>query len=201
MRIEKCWYCSSSIYPGHGIVFVRNDATMFRFCRSKCHKHFKLKHNPRKQKWTKVYRKERGKELVSDKVFECERIRNEPIKYDRDLYIKTIAAMKTIDKIRETRKLRFYKNRIREIQDKKIETSLAYIKKNPRLLQHTDYEYLIHNVDKIKEEYEQSQQIKNTFEGNNVILKDKLSTEDIKANINYIKQNNKHEIELTKEFV
>jgi len=112
MRIEKCWYCSSNIYPGHGMMFVRNDCKTFKFCRPKCHKHFKAKHNPRKLKWTKASRKARGKEMSMDSTFDFEKRRNTPTRYDRNLWIQTVQAIKKVDKIRQTRKVRFHKNRL-----------------------------------------------------------------------------------------
>jgi large subunit ribosomal protein L24e len=112
MRLDKCWFCSSTVYPGHGITFVRNDASTFKFCRSKCHKNFKMKRNPRKVKWTKAYRKLAGKELAEDATFEMERRRNRPEKYDREVVAKTIKAIEKIDDIRKKRQERFYELRM-----------------------------------------------------------------------------------------
>lgn len=112
MRLEKCWFCSSTVYPGHGITFVRNDATVFRFCRSKCHKNFKMKRNPRKVRWTKAYRKLAGKELAEDATFELERRRNRPEKYDRQLMHKTVQAMQKVEEVRVKRQERFYEARM-----------------------------------------------------------------------------------------
>ncbi|VVB05870.1 unnamed protein product [Arabis nemorensis] len=113
MRLVKCWFCSSTIYPGHGIQFVRNDAKIFRFCRSKCHKNFKMKRNPRKVKWTKSFRAAHGKDMTQDKTFEFEKKRNRPERYDRNVTEDTLMAIKKIDKIRTRREAEHINKRLK----------------------------------------------------------------------------------------
>jgi len=118
MRIEKCYFCSTNVYPGHGSAFVRNDSKVFRFCTSKCHKNFKMKRNPRKVKWTKAFRKAAGKEMTIDSTFEFEKRRNIPVRYDRDLVQTTLKAMKRVTEIRKRREHAFWKNRMAASREK-----------------------------------------------------------------------------------
>lgn len=144
MRVEKCYFCASSVYPGHGMTFVRNDCKMFRFCRSKCHKAFKMKRNPRKVKWTKAFRKSHGKELAIDSTFDLEKKRNVPVKYNRELWQNTVHAMKRIQDIRSKRQKQFIKQRLRagrklvlKDDEKEVEKHLHLIQ--PRVSQEEVY--------------------------------------------------------------
>ncbi|KAJ7581344.1 ribosomal protein L24e-domain-containing protein [Mycena floridula] len=118
MRIEKCYFCSTSVYPGHGSAFVRNDAKVFRFCTSKCHKNFKMKRNPRKVRWTKAFRKAAGKEMTIDSTIDFEKRRNVPVRYDRDLVQTTIKAMKRVGEIKQRREHAFWKHRMAAAREK-----------------------------------------------------------------------------------
>ncbi|KAH8107056.1 ribosomal protein L24e-domain-containing protein [Cristinia sonorae] len=118
MRIEKCYFCSKSVYPGHGSAFVRNDAKVFRFCTSKCHKNFKMKRNPRKVRWTKAFRKAAGKEMTIDSTIEFEKRRNIPVRYNRELIQTTVKAMKRIAEIKGRREHAFWKNRMAASREK-----------------------------------------------------------------------------------
>ena len=112
MRVEHCFFCSAPAYPGRGITFVRNDAKVFRFCKSKCHKNFKLKRNPRKVRWTKAFRKAAGKEMTVDSTLEFEKRRNVPVRYDRTLVEQTLQAMQRIQEIKARRERAFYRARM-----------------------------------------------------------------------------------------
>ncbi|OTB08352.1 hypothetical protein M426DRAFT_182740 [Hypoxylon sp. CI-4A] len=112
MRIETCYFCSRPAYPSKGITFCRNDAKQFRFCRSKCHKNFVMKRNPRKLKWTKSFRKAAGKEMTVDSTLQFAARRNVPVRYDRDLVAKTLRAMERVTEIRTKRERVFAKRRL-----------------------------------------------------------------------------------------
>jgi len=134
MRLEKCYFCSSTVYPGHGIQFVRNDSKVFRFCRSKCHKAFKKKRNPRQVRWTKAYRKAAGKELTVDPSLEFEKRRHVPVKYNRETWSKTIQAMKRIEEIKNRRQRQFILNRLKKGKELRKKRDIVEVEKNIHLI-------------------------------------------------------------------
>ncbi|XP_063706571.1 probable ribosome biogenesis protein RLP24 [Culicoides brevitarsis] len=134
MRIETCYFCSSKIYPGHGMVFVRNDCKIFRFCRSKCRRAFNKKKNPRKTKWTLAYRKAAGKELTVDPSFEFEKRRNVPVKYSRELWTKTINAIEKVNEIRDRRAGHYVMQRLRKGTEREIHNDIRDVQKNMSLI-------------------------------------------------------------------
>ncbi|XP_017008535.2 probable ribosome biogenesis protein RLP24 [Drosophila takahashii] len=134
MRIETCYFCSSKIYPGHGVNFVRNDCKIFKFCRGKCHKAFKRKKNPRKVGWTKAHRKAAGKELAIDPSFEFEKRRNVPIKYSRETWQKALEAIKRVTEIKEKRTSHFVMERLRKGRDIEIQMDVKDVQRNMSLI-------------------------------------------------------------------
>jgi len=135
MRVEKCYFCSAPVWPGHGTIFVRNDCKQFRFCTAKCNKMFKKKRNPRKVKWTKAYRKAHGKELTCDASLEFEKRRNAPVKYDRELMKDTVKAVKKITDIRKKREAHFILNRLAKAKEVQHRADLWEVDTNLKVVQ------------------------------------------------------------------
>lgn len=140
MRIHQCHFCSSPVYPGHGIMFVRNDAKEFRFCRSKCHKAFKQRRNPRKLRWTKAFRKAAGKELAVDSTLTFAQRRNVPVRYNRELVDTTLKAMERIEEIRKKRERAFYRNRMKGNEEQDFLRDKKLVENNPELLRMREVE-------------------------------------------------------------
>lgn len=128
------------MYPGHGIMFVRNDSKEFRFCRSKCHKNFKMKRNPRKLRWTKAFRKAAGKEMVVDSTLAFSARRDVPVRYNRELVQTTLEAMDKVEAIRLKRERAFYKNRMRGNAAQQLDEDRKLVEQHPELLRERDVE-------------------------------------------------------------
>ncbi|KAF2229795.1 hypothetical protein EV356DRAFT_527209 [Viridothelium virens] len=134
MRIENCWFCSRPIYPSKGITFVRNDARAFHFCRSKCHRSYKMRRNPRKLGWTKAFRRAHGKEMTVDSTLAFAARRNIPVRYDRELVKETLRAMERVEEIRAKRERKFYMERMKGKKRRELEMDRKLVAENQHLL-------------------------------------------------------------------
>ena len=62
MKIYTCSFCGGPVLPGTGMIYVKVDGTVLRFCSSKCFKSaIRLGRDPRKQVWVRKRRKELAK--------------------------------------------------------------------------------------------------------------------------------------------
>lgn len=75
-----------------------------------------------------------GKELSVDPSFEFEKRRNVPVKYDRELWTKTVAAIKKINEIRERREKHFVMERLRKGTQREIHNDVRNVQKNISLI-------------------------------------------------------------------
>merc|ERR1712050_576596 len=73
-----------------------------------------------------------------DATFEFEKRRNVPVRYDRNLWIKTIQAMKRIQAIRQVRKVRFHKQRLAAQVKTKQSAAQKELQKHKPLLDSID---------------------------------------------------------------
>ncbi|TPX58235.1 hypothetical protein PhCBS80983_g03257 [Powellomyces hirtus] len=103
-------------------------------CRSKCHKNFKMKRNPRKVRWTKAFRRAAGKEMTIDTTLEFEKRRNIPVRYDRSLMATTLKAMKRVAEIKAKRDRVFYKQRIAGKKEIEKQQNIRDIQRNIELV-------------------------------------------------------------------
>ena len=117
-----------------GITFNRNDGKSFRFCRSKCHKNFRMKRNPRKLAWTKAFRSAHGKEMTVDSTLSLAARRNIPVRYNRNTVSTSLKAMQRVAEIRAKRERVFYKNRMAGNKERQRMVDRKLVAENEHLL-------------------------------------------------------------------
>ncbi len=58
-RVYRCAFCGREIPPGTGMIYVKKDGTILRFCSRKCRvSMIEMKRDPRRLKWTLKYKRQ-----------------------------------------------------------------------------------------------------------------------------------------------
>ncbi|MEZ0247762.1 MAG: 50S ribosomal protein L24e [Thermoproteus sp.] len=58
MRVYRCNFCGAPIYPGFGIMYIKADGTVLRFCSHKCFTSaIKYRRDPRNLAWVRKQKK------------------------------------------------------------------------------------------------------------------------------------------------
>merc|ERR1711946_108252 len=85
-------------------------------------------------RWTKAFRKAAGKDLAVDPAFELEKRRNVPVKYERELWEKTLGAMKRVDEIKVRRQNQHILNRLKKGKEVRKMADIKEVQKNINLI-------------------------------------------------------------------
>merc|ERR1711904_344691 len=85
-------------------------------------------------RWTKAYRKTHGKELMYDSTLDFEKRREEPVRYNRELYIKTVQAIGKIEAIKQAREKRFKNARIKEAKRRNVDAIDRLLVRRPEYI-------------------------------------------------------------------
>ncbi len=63
MKVYKCSFCGAPIPPGYGLMYVKTDGTILRFCSRRCFvSMIKFKRDPRKQTWIRKMQRKMQKQ-------------------------------------------------------------------------------------------------------------------------------------------
>lgn len=75
-----------------------------------------------------------GKELAIDPAFEFEKRRNEPVKYNREMWNKAVEAMKKISKIKDKRQGAYIMQRLRKGRELEEERDVKEVQRDLSLI-------------------------------------------------------------------
>ena len=113
-------------------------------------------------KWTKAYRAAHGKEMTCDSVLDFEQRRNVPIRYNRDLMVQTLRAMKRVDEIKGARQERMFKQRMEAHKGLKRRQMEIELMKHVDLIEDPKIKEFIMAKKKIRQHAKEQNAIKNS---------------------------------------